>query len=483
MKIRRRLAVAKKQGKRQYIRLAISAVTISLSCMGVIFLLNYYQRNNTIIDPVAPSPPQQIEHTTAVKQSGSQSAEALRQSYLEGINEYENSIKPELQKIELDRWDSARHSRLIALEEQVLAEFALGNYAVALDSLQALKRFAREIIDDSVQQFSAAFSSAQTEYQADNYADARRYIDRALMLDKGSVEAGTLEGKIERLVGILPLLKDAQVAMIENQAEKELGIVEQIIRLAPQRESAVQRRKILRDAIREKNFRFNVAQSYQAIAQGKVEKAMQGLNAARNIAPHAQEVKDLTTVFNRLKREQRINLSQQATQTAMAGDDWEEAGKQLDLILQEQPADQGVQESIARVKKIIALQDDLQQYIVNPYQLSEPRNMVKAQEKIAATSVFLAVSPSLREKTEVLEGLLEATNRDVSVQIISDNKTDISVRSVGIVGMISSKIIHLKPGRYQFEGKRQGFKSKLIDVLLPYDKSDYRLTIICDEAI
>jgi len=74
-------------------------------------------------------------------------------------------------------------------------------------------------------------------------------------------------------------------------------------------------------------------------------------------------------------------------------------------------------------------------------------------------------------------------NKKVSVEIISDNQTNIIVRGVGVVGITQSKTIQLTPGRYKFEGKREGYKSKLIDVLISYDKTSYRLNVICDEPI
>ncbi|MEQ8938939.1 MAG: hypothetical protein RLT30_09585, partial [Gammaproteobacteria bacterium] len=79
--------------------------------------------------------------------------------------------------------------------------------------------------------------------------------------------------------------------------------------------------------------------------------------------------------------------------------------------------------------------------------------------------------------------LIDNMNKKVDVVVKSDNKTNVLVRGVGIVGMTDSKTIQLKPGSYKFEGKREGYKSKLIDVLVPYDKNQMQLTVVCDEPI
>jgi hypothetical protein len=61
--------------------------------------------------------------------------------------------------------------------------------------------------------------------------------------------------------------------------------------------------------------------------------------------------------------------------------------------------------------------------------------------------------------------------------------TNIQVRGIGKIGRILNKTIQLKPGYYTFEGPRDGFKSKLLQVLIPYNKNNYSVRIICDESI
>ena len=64
--------------------------------------------------------------------------------------------------------------------------------------------------------------------------------------------------------------------------------------------------------------------------------------------------------------------------------------------------------------------------------------------------------------------------------VTSDNITDIQVRGIGKLWIILNKTIKLKPGYYTFEGTRNGFKSKLLQVLIPYNKNNYSVRLICD---
>ena len=51
------------------------------------------------------------------------------------------------------------------------------------------------------------------------------------------------------------------------------------------------------------------------------------------------------------------------------------------------------------------------------------------------------------------------------------------------VGLINEKVIDLKPGTYTFEGKRIGYRSKLIQVDIPPNLGGIVVKISSDERI
>ena len=488
--LEQKLVEAKANRHKQFIILVIVFVSISILSGGLIFFTSYYQTNTDGTDAIFPDLAKEIEkNIEAVSPAESRiipqaiEDKQLRQSYIDALNNYENNIKPELNKIDLSSWDKPRSDRLATLQEDALSRFTIADYAGALSYIEELKQLALEIITDSQQQFGETFSNAQEAYDADNYHDARFHIDNALMLNNQSEEAVTLSNKIDKLPDILPLLDKANTARVENNYEKELVLIKDIIQLVPERASAVERKRELAGIINRKNFNSNIDQSYKAIEQGNAEKAKQSLMAAKRIYPKRREIGDVTLAIQKLGKNQRLEKYQQAAQTAIAADDWVTVKQQLELALRERVDDKQIQKSLADATAIIILRNDLDQYIDNPYRLSNRLVVSTAQARIAEAKPFIDVSPSLNKKTETLSRLIESMSKKVAVEIISDNQTNIIVRGVGIVGMTQSKTIQLAPGRYKFEGKREGYKSKLIDVLISYDKISFRLSVICDEPI
>lgn len=488
--LEQKLVEAKANRHKQFIILVIVFVSISILSGGLIFFTSYYQTNTDGTDAIFPDLAKEIEkNIEAVSPAESRTIpqaiedKQLRQSYIDALNDYENNIKPELNKIDLSSWDKPRFDRLITLQEEALSRFSIADYAGALSYIEELTQLAQSMIVDSQQQFEAAFTNAQKAYDADSYSDARLHIANALMLNNQSEEAATLSGKINSLPDILLLLEQANTARVENNNEKEISLIEEIIKLVPERESAVERERVLVEIINRKKFKLNITQSYKAIEQGNAGRAKQRLIAAKKIYPDRREIGDVTIAIQELEKKQRLEKYQQAAQTAIAADDWVTVKQQLELALRERVDDKQIQKSLADATAIIILRNDLDQHIDNPYRLSNRLVVSTAQARIAEAKPFIDVSPSLNKKTETLSRLIESMSKKVAVEIISDNQTNIIVRGVGIVGITQSKTIQLAPGRYKFEGKREGYKSKLIDVLISYDKISFRLSVICDEPI
>jgi hypothetical protein len=488
--LEQKLAAAKIKRRKRVIILIIGFVIITILGGVVIFFISCCQNNSEEAKVIFPDLTKETEKTVVAGNSAQSQVipqtvpdEQLRQSYINALNDYRNSIEPELNKINLSQWDKLRSDRLVTLQEEALSKFSISDYAGALSDIEELTQLAQVMITDSQQQFDDAFSDAQAAYDADNYNDAKFYIANALMLNNESLEAAALLSNIDKLPDVLPLLEKANTARVENNYEKELSLIKELIKLVPERKSAVERKQLLTDIINKKNFKSNIAQSYQAIEQGNATKAKQRFLTAKKIFPDRQEIADIKIALQELDRKQRLEKYQQAAQTAIASDDWVTAKQQLELVLREQADDKLIQKSLARAITIITLKSEFDQYIDNPYRLSSEQLTSKVKDRIAKANTYVGISPSLNKKTDALSRLVESMNKKVSIEVISDNQTNIIVRGVGVVGVTQSKTIQLTPGRYKFEGKREGFKSKLIDVLIPYDKTTYRLEIVCDEPI
>ncbi|HBX59591.1 MAG TPA: hypothetical protein DEG65_05190, partial [Methylophaga sp.] len=132
----------------------------------------------------------------APQENGNQDSETLRQQYLEAYAHFENTIKPELNKIDLPKWNEPLADRLNANESAAIEQFGEAKYAPANATLDALIKLAETAISDSQNQFESAMQNAQQAFDDNQYEQAKTAISKALMLDSSSNQASALAERI-----------------------------------------------------------------------------------------------------------------------------------------------------------------------------------------------------------------------------------------------------------------------------------------------
>lgn len=400
--LEQKLIEAKENRRTLILKSVIAIATTSLVAAGILLFIAFYQSSSDDVEIVEPEKKaveiQNIEASSTAEPVETVADEQLRQAYIDAVNNYQNTLQPDLNKTDLVKWDPARAEQLNELENEALSKFSVADYKGALDSIEKLTQLAQTMIADSQQAFETSIASAQSAYDVDNYEDADFHIKQALMLNKNSEEAAILANKIETLPRLLPLLEQAKTANVENKYEQELRLTKEIITLSPERKSAIERKQVLIELISNKNFKSAITQAYQAIKQGDADKAKQKLSAAKRIFPNRSEIVDATNALQQLERQQRFESHQQASQTAMAGDDWLAAKKQLDLALQEQPENEAIQSALRKTTTIIALQNEFDQHLTNPYRLANQQLATQTKAKLNEASKYSDISPSLNKK-------------------------------------------------------------------------------------
>ena len=140
-------------------------------------------------------------------------------------------------------------------------------------------------------------------------------------------------------------------------------------------------------------------------------------------------------------------------------------------------------DGFALAQSITSLQSEVSGYLNSPHRLSSINVAAGAARLMERSSTFAGNSTSLDQKTSSLTEVLASYREEVSVRVVSDGVSRVSVRGVGRVGITKEKVIKLRPGTYTFEGSRTGYKSKLVKVSIPPRAVQFKVEVICDERI
>lgn len=477
--IHQKIAEAKLAKRKLFFRTLLIIILLSVFCVALIWWASAPKTSSNNVETEQSLDIVDISSQETV----SEDKETLRQHYLDAYAHFENTIKPELNKIDLPTWDKPLADRLNANESAAIKQFGEAKYVQANATIDVLIKLAETTITDSQNQFESAMKNAQKAFDENQYEQAKVAISKALLLDNSSNQASALAERIEQLPEIAALVEQIEVAKVENNPQTELTLINQLLSLTPEREALKQRAQALQTTLNNQKFQSLISQSYAAIDDGRIEAAKSALSQARNIYSNRTELSDVNTAIQQYEKNQRIQSGLTNAAQAESNDNWQAVKTNLEQVVKENPNNKSATEKLALANNILSLNKQIDDYLESPYRLSNNQLAEQARAAINTAAAYRNQSLSLTRKSRELETVLTAVNQTVPVEVRSDNQTHILVRGVGNVGVVDSKVIQLKPGQYTFEGKRQGYKSKLVEVTIPYDVNRFSLTLVCDEPI
>ena len=125
-------------------------------------------------------------------------------------------------------------------------------------------------------------------------------------------------------------------------------------------------------------------------------------------------------------------------------------------ILELEPNIQFAVYGLQEVKMFDEFESNLDRYLNNPSRLSSP-NVYSEAARVLDNSQSLNLRKRLSSKKEKLDFLLAKYSEEINITIISDNKTQITIQNVSLIGAFNTKEIRLTPGKYILIGKRKDF--------------------------
>ena len=409
--------------------------------------------------------------------------EKVRDKFKAIRQQYKNELEPRLQAANLGIWNQNALFEINEQEKEAMLNFSNGDYPNALKNIQLLKAKTLAILEESEKIFKENMEKASLFLADDHYDEAKLHIEKALVVAPQSPEAIALQQDIEKLQHILPLLNEAKAARAEHDMQKEYNLLQRILQISSERTEVTERSNLLGRLIKDKKFDAHISSGFTEIENMQIKKARYHYQEAKKIDPKRKELEVLLGQILAQEKELRIQQAIKQAEQAIQQDNWQQARVNFAKVKKEMPENETATEGLKRANEIIGLQLSLSEYIKAPYRLTHNAVLSAAEKTLTQAKHTSSYSSGIKKQAEQLRKLITTFNRLIPVTVMSDNKTHVLVRGIGKVGIISQKTISLKPGNYTFEGTRSGFKSKLLQVLIPYDQSNYSVRIICDERI
>lgn len=382
--------------------------------------------------------------------------------------------------MQVGRWGQAELDQAKALategDEQFVAEAfeaSLASYRAASDTLAALITTGTDILAE-------ALANGQKALDDRDQALALASFEQALTIDPENTEAQAGIARANLLPEVIDLMREAKNHELAGDYRAALETYEQVQALDSRTYGLAAAMAVARSGVSGTRFREHLSNGFEAMDAERFEAARSSFDAALKIKPgdpvalggleQVAERKDLATIRN-------LRASAEGFEAA---EEWRRAVEEYDRVLaldgNIQFAKTGKSRSLAQERASITLGN----IIASPDRLSSKSLYGQAGDILKEAKDLEPRGPRLAAQISRVEDLLATYGTPVPVTFRSDNRTEITLSSVGRLGTFSEKQLTLRPGAYTVIGSRDGCRDVRESILVRPDMQP--VDIRCEET-
>jgi hypothetical protein len=481
---------ARAKRRQQRRKLLLAMLIVALLCVVIGLIHTVVQRQLAAPQTPAVSPSELPIAATPEDKA------AARKLFQQQLVTYEQERSPLLNNPDFLRWLTASDSSIKVMgttltgeivtdktiaekKDKALALFANSAYTDASATLQ----HASDIAVATEQAWSRAYedklAQAEQAYDEDNSKLAQLYLNQAVNIKSQEPRALSLQQQLASYPQIAKLLRALKIAKVENNLQKQVSILQQIIAQDASRIALAEELKRLTKKLNERMFSQAIAEGLTATDQQKLRKANRAYQRAKAVYSQRPELKVLQKRMAQQQTSNNLQALLVRLDTAALADDWRGV---LAMTQSTSVSNATIQTYQNNAQTILRLQQTANHYLTRPERLQDKNIRQQAQTFVTDNVTMALKSPSFAEQIEQLSEKLGAASSQQQLYITSDGKTDIWVLGVGHVGQITAKGILLYPGKYIVEGRCQGFRNNQLSITLLASVAA-TIHVVCDERI
>lgn len=388
--------------------------------------------------------------------------------------------------IEASQTEEFVQSGLIELQEfekKAIKAFDTSSFANAVLTVDEALQKAQALTEAITENFQNSFDNAQAAFLNNDPAAAQEWIDRALRLNGQDASAQHLHGRIVVLPEVMSLFQKAAEAEVQNQLLDLQKYLRKIAALDPERQDVVSQLAGLNEQLKQAEYSEHLRRASEFIKNENIQATRQELNSANALYSGRQDVKNLLAQVEKIEKGQRINTLLGEAKTFEGQDQWKQAFERYSQILVEDSENRAAINGQKKANTIISANNRVVNILNNQHRLQDAEVHQRTIEFTNLAKPYAQDSEILEKSIAALEKTLTLWQQEITVTVHSDGKSEIIIRRLGRIGTVKKKEIQLRPGKYDFECIREGYRSKIVEHFVPPDTSSTSVTISCDVRI
>ncbi len=388
-----------------------------------------------------------------------------------------------LERRSVQRWAPVPYRRAQEFYQAGDDAYLRKNWAQAeihyLDALTVLE----PLFDQVEAEFTAALEGAKIAFDAGDRAEALRLYELAVAITPNHPEAREGFERATNLETVLQLVDQG----LEYEKDLELDAAETSFQRAADLDPAwtpavegVERVRVTRTKIQ---FDSRMSEGLEALAIGDYLSARAAFRMAQQLIPGSPEPRDGLMQVDQGLRLDNIAMLEQEAASLEQSEHWEAAGTTYEEILKIDANLSFAIDGLANARRMSALHKQLDDYISDPDRLSVPSVMQSATTLIVEVTRMGDIGPRLAGQRDELSRLLKRAATPVTVELVSDNMTSVSIYKVGVLGNFANRRLDLRPGTYVATGARVGYRDVRIEFRVAPEIDMEPVIVRCEEPI
>lgn len=383
----------------------------------------------------------------------------------------------------VQRWGGLRYKQAQEIYAAGDAAYLERDYATASDRYREAIAAIEPLLDEVDALFASTYKDAQAALEAANSVDALRLFELAVAISPGhaGAQAGLLRAK--NLDTVLSLTEQGLVHERDLELAAARQNFERAVEIDPQWQPAQIALARVTEAMRQSEFELRMTEGLVAIADGQFEVARAAFRMAQILDPGSAEPADGLLQVDQEVRLAEIRTLEQRAATEERNEEWEAASETYQNILEIDANLEFAKAGLSRARQMVALHEQLDNYITAPDSLSSPTTMQKATTLVVDITRMPSVGPRLGGQRDELSRLLKRAATPLRVELVSDNVTNVSVYKVAKLGSFATRELSLRPGKYVAVGSRPGYRDVRIEFQVGPEIEAAPVVVRCEEAI
>jgi serine/threonine protein kinase len=331
--------------------------------------------------------------------------------------------------------------------------------------------------------FDAAYAGAVAAFEAGDRLEALRLFELAAAITSSHPGAQAGYKRAKNLEAVLRLVDQG----LAFEDDLDLDAAEQSFAQAIELDSLWQAAHdgLQRVAETRKKLEFDtrMTEGFGAIAVGDFLGARAAFRMAKQLIPESLEPDDGLLQVDQGLRLQEITTLEREAMSLEQAEHWDAVVRTYEEILKVDSTLSFASDGLQHGRQMRALHQQLEDLIVEPDRLSVPSVMQKATMLVVNITTRPDAGPRLSGQKDELSRLLKRAATALTVPLISDNVTDVSIYKVGRLGNFMRKEINLRPGTYVAVGSRPGFRDVRLEFRVAPEIEMEPVIVQCEERI